>query len=367
MSCILPRAAAAWACILSRVGKFVLFSAICVCVCVCVLRFLFLRFGGLMPRLHYTTIVQERSVSADAVEVFDLGTNPLSLLNIVIRPLNETSTLANYARYLELVGAFNSIRVLYKGQSVISASGRDLAALNYARSGIVPREANPDNLDNSRRCCSLPILLGRFPYDPSSAFPRTNRGDLTIELDIDVADTGYDNFKYSIESVEILDAHPSEYERKVTIAKTFNAVGNQDTPLPVGNALRGLLLFGTTGARGATPAPSWGSMQLLLNNQQHTVASMEWESSMLYANLLGRQPPNQDAHQHSMEPVAGIETTQHFEVGSGGWEQYSYVDLDPTRNDMYSIQTAGASQFLLRCQAETADAVRLIPVERIAV
>lgn len=318
------------------------------------------------PRLHFVNTVPEVALAADATVVHDLGVNSLSCVLVNIRACNETSTLSNYARYLEMVGSIDNLRINYKGASVVSMSGRDIAAMNTFRHNIQPREFNPDNTDNAKRCVVLPILLGRFFADPTSGFPRCNRGDLTIEITFDVADTGYDTFRYSIDSYEILDANPIEYERRVTIAKTFNAVGQQDTPLPVGNLLRGLLLFGTTPGTGAAPAPSWGNgMQVLLNNQQHTIANLDWEQSVVLSQLLGRSTPDNDAHQHTMEPVAGIETTQAWNRGAGGWENYSFLDFDPTRSDLFSINTAGASQVLFRTNAETADAVRLIPVERI--
>jgi hypothetical protein len=301
------------------------------------------------------------------VEVHDLGVNPLSVIFLVLKPLNETATLSNYARYLSICESLNQVRVLYRGASVVSMTGRDLAVLNYCRHNIEPREANPDNLDNSRRNVVLPILLGRFAYDPNSCFPKVSRGDLTLELDIDVADTGYDGYRYCVETCEILNATPREYERKISINRTFPATGANDVPLPIGNLIRGFQMFGTTGSRTATPVPSWGNFSLLRDNQQDSIANMEFGASFAQSAVLGRQPPMLGFHQHTMEPVAGIETTQQFETGAGGYENYSYVDLDPTRSDLYSVNTAGANSLIMRVNALTADAVRITPVERVVV
>jgi len=318
-------------------------------------------------KIHHSVAVQERAVSADGVEVLDLAVNPLSVILIAIRPLNETSTLGNFQRYMGLAGALNRVSVLHRGQSVFSMSGRDAAALNYLRHGIMPRELNPLPTDNVRRCVILPILLGQFAYDPSSCFPASKRGELTLEMDIDVADTGYDGFRYSVETVELLDARPKEYERKVVISQTFAATGDQTFPLPSGNTIRGLMGFGTTGFAGASPAPTWGRFSLFLDNVQHSISSTDVEVIQMTTALLGRQPPSLDDHTHLMEPVAGVVTDPPQRQGMGGWENYWWMDLDPTRDDLFSIDTDRASNFQLRATVETADAARVVPIERVRV
>mgnify|MGYP001562922673 CR=1 FL=1 len=316
-------------------------------------------------RLLHSIVVTDHVVAADVVEVNDLVVNPISVVLLAIRPLNETSTLLNYARYLQICDSMNRISILYRGASVFSMSGRDAAALNYLRHGIVPREANSDDVDNERRCVILPILLGRFAYDPSCCFPATRRGELTIELDIDIADTGYDGLRYSIETIELLGATPGEYERKTSIARTFNATGDQDFVLPPGNLVRGCLLFGTTAYGGAVPAPTWQNTAAYLENQQHSYASTAFEVSQMLGALMGRQPPLLDLHDHRFEPVAGVLTSGPIRQGWGGWENYSYLDFDPTRDDTFAIDTEGASNFFLRTNVGTADAARVIPIERV--
>lgn len=319
-----------------------------------------------MPlQLLHSVAIQEKAVSSDGVEVFDLAVNPLSVVLIAIRPLNDTGTLANYPRYLDLVGSLNRVSIFHRGASVFSMSGRDAAALNYLRHGIMPRELNPDDTNNERRCVILPILLGRFAFDPDSCFPASHRGELTMELDIDVADTGYDTFRYSVETIELLGASPKEFERKTTVSKTFAATGEQDFDLPNGNLVRGIMLFGTTGFTGAAPAPTWGRFQVLLDNQQFAVASSDIEVHAMVNSLMGRQPPALDLHSHQFEPVAGIETSGPFEQGMGGWENYAFLDFDPLRDDTFSLQTSGSSSFLVRANVETADAARVVLVEKI--
>jgi hypothetical protein len=322
-----------------------------------------------MAKLFHSVAQQERAVAADGIEVIDLPVNPLSVVLVCIRPLNETSTLGNYARYLNLCDSLNRVTLSHRGGSIISGSGVDLASLNYLRHGMIPREANPDDTDNERRCVVLPLLLGRMAYDSESCFPASRRGELSLELDIDVADTGYDGFRYSIETIEILGATPKEFERKTTTTRTFAATGPNDIELPIGNMVRGLHLFGTTGFTGAAPAPSWGRVSVRKDGQEQIVGDSDFETIVAINSLLGRLPPSLDLHTHRVPTNAGAneETTGPIEQGMGGWELRAFLDFDPTRDDEFSLDTAGAQSFSVRAEAETADAVRVLTVERMRV
>lgn len=324
-------------------------------------------------RFLHNMCVQERAVAADGVEVFNLPVNPLSVILLNIRPLNDTGTLSNYARSFALASSLNRVSVFYRGASVVNVRGDDLLALNFYRRGMLPWEANGDDTDNERRCLTLPVILGKFPYDPSSCFPASIAGELTMELDVDIADTGYDGFRYSVETVEILDAKPREYERVTSISRTFPATGLNDFQLVPGMLNRGLLLFGTTRFAGAAPAPSWGRIQVLLDNQQVGFAATDFEVVKQLGQLMGRQPPHTEYHTHRVDATAASSTQETAggpileEVDATGFSNYAFLDLDPNRDDAFAIDTKGSSSFMLRADVETADACRVVQVERIAV
>lgn len=324
-----------------------------------------------MARILHSVWKQEAAVAADNVEVFNLPVNPLSVVYVVIRPLNDNAGTAinGMADYLALADSINQLRILWRGQSVYNIKGVDLAALNYFRRGINPIEANSNDTDNERRCVVLPVVLGRFPWDAQECLPATKAGELTMELDIDVADTGYDTFRYSIETDELLDASPKVYERVTQISKTFAATGTQDFQLVPGQLNRGLLLFGTTDFTGATPAPSWGRVQLLGDNQQLFYASSDFETSRVIAQMMGRMSPILDRHTHRVDSSSASAVQQSgrpINFGKGGWQNYSYLDLDVNRDDSFSLDTKGVTSLFLRSEVETADAVRVVQIERIA-
>lgn len=319
----------------------------------------------------HSVAVQDKAVSADGTEVFDLAVNPLSVILLNIRPLNDTGTLTNFQRALGLAGALDGIRVLHRGASVFNMRGRDALALNWLRHGMYPREANGDDTDNERRCLQLPIFLGRHAYDSDSCFPSTIRGELTMELDIDIADTGYDGFRYSVETIELLGAKPSHFERKISIARTFSATGLNDFPLPTGNVVRGLMLFGTTGFGGASPAPSWGRVKTMLDNQEVGYTSCDFESMIQLSQLQGRNASAiAEYHAHRVDASSASATEQtsasvQTNQANDGFSNYGYLDFDPSRDDEHSIDTSGSSNWLLRSDVETADACRVVQIERV--
>lgn len=315
-----------------------------------------------MPQLLHSISIVEQAIAADGIQQFDLAVNPLSVILITLRPLNDTGTLANYARYRAICASLNRVSVLYRGESIVSMRGEDLAALNWLRHGILPWEANPDNVDNERRAVVLPLLLGRNAYDPVSCFPASHRGELILECDFDIADTGYDGLRFSAETIEILGARPKEYEKKNQVTQTF-AAGTQDLDLVASNPCRGVLLFGTTGFAGAAPVPTWGRLKTMLDNVEVGYASTDQEVAMMLPSLWGRQAQLGE-HKHTLNAAgAGVEeTTSVFDLDED-FTQYIFLDFDPTKDDTYTIDTRGKSRFQVRSEAETGDAVRAIQIE----
>src|SRR5688572_1685113 len=106
----------------------------------------------------HTVMVQDQLISADGIQNFDLAVNPLSCALIVLRPLNDTGTLAAFQSYKGICAALNRISVLFRGESIVSARGEDLAALAYYRHGIMPYQGQHDDTDNERRAVVLPIM-----------------------------------------------------------------------------------------------------------------------------------------------------------------------------------------------------------------
>lgn len=315
--------------------------------------------------------VQNQDPAADGVFTHDLAVNPLSVVLIHLRPLNDTGTLGDFQDWLGICDAVNRVNITHQGMSVVSASGRDLAVLAAMRHGCVPWQATNEVVNNERRIVTLPIFMGRAAYDSKSCFPASRAGELIIELDLDIAGTGYDDLQYTIETIEILGAKPSEWERKVSLAQTFAATGIRQFDLPVNNMFRGALLFGTTSFDGASPAPSWGRVSLQVDGVEMGLNGVDFESLHMFQALRGVPVPGYDSHIHTENDTGGPTDVPHRVGGSegatGGYRNYAFLDLDPTRDDSFSIDTTRVSRLQLRADVETANACRVIPIERVKV
>lgn len=319
-----------------------------------------------MARFIHSILGTNAAVAADGDETFDLPVNALSVVLIHISPLNETSTITNYRLWQSLIDAVSNVRITHKGSAVVDASGGDLFALALMYHILGVWQSNAVETDNDRRSIVLPVLFGRKPYMPSECFPETKKGELQMTLTYDIADTGYDGLRRSVETIELPEASPEWVQKVTTLAATFAAVGQNDIDLPIGHVIRGLLLWGTTSYAGAAPAPTWGQLEVLKDNSQIGYSSSDWEVSRAVAGLRGSPFPPSFRHIHSVNAAgAGREDTEEPEIGLSKDAYYTYLDFDPTMDDLYSLETAGAGRVNVRADAEAAEAVRVLPIERV--
>jgi hypothetical protein len=314
----------------------------------------------------HSVLATNQAVAADGDQTFDLPVNPLSAVLIHLNPLNETAALASY-RFLDgLLSALDNVRVNHLGASVVDLRGQDLAAMAMLYHQIGIWQSNARNTDNERRSLVIPVLFGRRAYDPKECFPATRRGELQLTCTWDIADTGFDNLRISVETIELLGATPEFVEKKTATVQTFPATGVQEVDLPIGNVLRGILLFGTTGYTGAVPAPTIAEVELLISNVQRMYSHTDWEVLRSVSGLRGAKFMETVDHFHEVNAAgAGSEDTRGQEIIAGLMEQYGLLDLDPLRDDTFAVDTAGASRVHLRVTAETANAMRAMSIERV--
>lgn len=327
-----------------------------------------------MHGFHFSNLVPLKDIAGDGVVTESLGVQPLSVLLVNLRFLNDTGTLANNVNAYRAAQAIGRLTILHKGTSIISMRGEDIVAMNFLRWNMVAKIMNGDNVNNEQKSLTIPIVMGRYPFLKSECFPAVGKGELTIEMDLDDADTGYDTLGYSIDALELPDAKPKFYERRVQQTVTWAATGNNDIDLPVGNVIRGIHLWGTTGYDGAAPAPSWGQVSVLLDNQEAGFRALDWETVAMLQALRGRQTLShvEDGHFHTTTTDGNAQTAVET-LGGGGYNRsteynnHAFLDFDPTDDDAFALDATKASRLQIRAAAETADAVRCITIERIAI
>lgn len=318
-----------------------------------------------MPNMfRVAKVTQNQDPAADAVDSFDLPTDPISALMIEIAPLQESSTFTTYEAFAAILDSLNDIRVFRGGLRIFEASGRDAWALARHQHHVTAMQSGQLNTDNIRRNVILPILFGRWLGDPEYAIPATRAGQLTIEIDHDIASAGYDDLQYSIEALELPGSTPRNFFRRTTINQTFGATGIQTIDLPLQGDIWGLLLWQTTAYTGAAPAPSFGRVRVLKDGVAVGYDGSDIQVAKALAAMAGMGPSRYDDHVHFADLDAGADAdTEPVEVQQGADANYVYLPFDFRRDGMYAITGRGAGRFQLEANAETADAVRVIPVE----
>jgi hypothetical protein len=305
-------------------------------------------------------------VAADGDVTYDLPVNPLSVVLLHLSPLNETGTIGNYSLLQALLSALDNVRVDHKGSAVVNLNGGDLAMLAMLWHGCPIWQSNAVETDDDRRSVVLPVIFGRRPYMASECFPETKKGELQMTCTWDIADTGFDGLRVSVETIELPDASPEYVQKCTTLAQTFAAVGQNDVDLPIGNVIRAVLLWGTTSYAGAAPAPTWGQVEVLRDNRHTLYSASDWEVARGIHGLMGRPFPPSFRHIHSVNAAgAGREDTLEPEIGLSKDAYYLLLPFDVTGDDEYSLETAGAGRVHVRATAEAAEAVRALPIERV--
>ena len=105
---------------------------------------------------------------------------------------------------------------------------------------------------------------------------------------------------------------------------------------------------------------------MLKDNRQIGYTSTDFEVSRAIAGLVGVPFPPDGRHQHSVNAAgAGREDTLEPEVGLSLDAQYTLLNFDPLWDDEYSLDTQGAGRINVRSDAEAANAVRILPIERV--
>lgn len=315
-------------------------------------------------------LVQDETLAVSTLRSDDLPVNPLSMILVTIRSLNDTGTLGNFSLINALLNQIAKLEVLYKGSAVVSGSLADLARLNGLLIGHPPMQTSATYVDNTTRSVTIPILMGRRPFWPEECFPAVRRGELQLQLTSAAAQTGVDNLSIQIETVELLDAKPTRFLKYTTITKTPTATGDHDVDLPLGNKIAHALLFGTTVPTAASFNASIGQLRLLVDNVEHYYARTNWETLHNEMQRRINEGAQSSVHQH-LENVAGAyaqnATTDDNNSNVGFFDSYALLDFDPLNDSNWLLETAGRARVHLRINADVADAIRVIPTELIEV
>jgi hypothetical protein len=318
------------------------------------------------------TVVQPNTdlVASVSVTPFDLPVNPLSFLLLRFQVTNTApSTMDRTSLVDDVMTQITGIRVLHKGEQIISGSLRDLAALNAVYQRAFPGWSHASAIDDAIRSVVFPICLGKRMYDPESCFMATSRGNLRFEMDAGADGGAYDDINFSVEAVELIEAAPKNYLKYVRQARV-SVLGQFDAPLPIGNPLLGILLYDTGLGESTDEVLSWGTVKLLKDNveQYYPLSDFEVLAGM-FASQAGDRFGLTAGHVHGFiapGPAADVSDEAALAVARG-MQGYAYLDFDPLRDGSYRLETAGAADIKIRGQGDEATDVRYYPIEEVSI
>lgn len=321
-----------------------------------------------MAKFLHSVMAQDEAVAANTTVTWNLGVNALSHILLTLRFLNLTTlTKATLANVCAMI---SKLEVLFRGQSILSLNGIDLFAYVSLVQAMPFNQENVVDTLNAARFATFIIPFGRRLFDPTECFPKVLKGELQLQLTTPAAYTNITTVTAQIETIELPEASPKQYVKATTLTKTPTATGEHDVDLPIGNILLGCLLFSTTVPTGTTFATSIDWLKLLVDNVESHYSRTNWES--LHNQLMAQAGPvNAWAEKIHRENLAAAytqnaDTLPEEQVNSDIY-QHSLLDLDPTRDGMYSLDTKGKARIHLRINAGDTGAIRVLPLELVRV
>jgi len=322
-----------------------------------------------MRYLHSIAMPATAVGTGASIAPIDLPVNPLSALFLRCEITRAApAALLTYEAVDDLITAVTAVRVLHKGEQVISGSLRDLMMVNALYQGVRPGASKLHPVGAAVDSIVFPICFGSRLYDPLSCFPATTRGNLRLELDTAVFPASHSAMRVSVEALELIEAQPKEHVKYVTQARAA-VVGQFDAPLPLGNPLLGILLFDTAIATLATDVSSWGTIKVLKDNveQYHPLSDFVTLAGMLESQL-GSNFVLDAGHVHKFVAADALAsmTDSAGQLISTGKRGYAFLDYDPLRDGSYQLETKGAADVKIRGNGGSATNVRYLPLERVA-
>ena len=314
-----------------------------------------------------TTLVQNRAEAADRTFQEDLPVNPLSVILVTIRAINAVVDTAR--PIIDLLNMVTDLAVVFRGQDIIRGPLRDLAVLNARVCESPPFGMLRQDLNDEVIAITVPISFSRRPFWTNEAFPAVRRGDLRLEMTVDVVVNNLDNLVIQIETVELLDVNPERHLKYVRNTVEFATVGEERVPLPIGNPLLGVLLSGDTSPIAAARTSTWEQIRTKIDNVEFGYARANWDS-LVGEMLRGMRRPmvRLEDHGHRYDgSEAGFATSLAQVAITQYLEEYGYLDFDPLMDGSYMIATQGRNDIEIQRDVGTADTGFFYPIELLSV
>lgn len=288
--------------------------------------------------LHETSVTERVLVAGDNGP-FDLPVNPVSFLLLHVR----AECAAGAPDFQQLIGHIQSISVGFKGTQIVNMLGVDLVRLVHRVSGRGMNIEGFNAVAPALVSFTVMIPFTRMPFSSKEAFPATRRGEFNIVITRSAALTNIVNPVFSLETVQMLEAEPTQFLKMVTLSRSI-AIGDADFELPIGNPFLGIQIFSPTGMGNAPISETIRRQRLLLDNVEYDYADAGFDASRALGFLRASD----------LNDYSGITSLQ---------RNYTYLDFDPLRDDGFMVETEGRASVRMRFVPDVTGTVRMTPVE----
>ena len=310
-----------------------------------------------VPNLVNKLSVESYDPAADEVKDIKIGGDPIDTVYITLSmdAVTDLPTLLQYAEVL------NRVTISDKGNPVKEfTTSADLLFMAAIRARQSYNVNNHENTDPSNAFLRIPIMFGRYEYDPDLAYPVRDDQDLILSLDVDVVDVNVDNPQIGVDVLYKGNFASKGWVKETT--KTITSVATGDFPVVVPNEgkLLGIGLFSTTVPENAADTTTLNWVRFLRNNKAwwYTQAFWEW----LQAGNQVRLPDAGMQFGHFHEEVVLPADTRAMENDIGAFRQYAYMDFDPLDNMLLAPDVSRDAQVGLVVNYGDTAAARMIPV-----
>jgi len=291
-------------------------------------------------------IVSDRTSATEVLPV-DLPTNPISHLIVSISGYNVTDE----ATLAEIIAFLNTLTVAKLGVTCINVQSEDLYAINCYLYGKRPILTSRIATDNQNRILSLIVPFGRRIMDPDECFPATQKGELTLTMDLTALATSIDNGQINVDCVQLPGASPSHYLRCITKTEAApGATGDHEVGLPIGNEIVAVLLRETTFPGASSHVYGVEVATVLVDEKEYGYAAAGAEC---LTGDLGLRLDGQ-----SSDIAASGEVLP---------DNVVWLDFDPTGNGDYLLDTKGRASVKMRLNMGVNEATNITTIERVAI
>ncbi len=314
----------------------------------------------------HSVLAQDETAVAGTVVSYDLPVNPLSHILLTLAATRTAAADASLPLILNLINCIAKIEVLYKGSAIFSMSGIDAVAAGVYIHKFESWGVNFSGIALEETSFTIPIPLGRVPYNPQECFPRSTRGEFILQVTYAAAFTDQTLVRAQIETIELPEATPERFLRMTTLSTTFSAAGENDIELPIGNLISDVLLWGGAIPEGAVFAVTLGYLQILVDNRRTFYSHTNYETHHNMAGRMRAAPGYWYGHTHFTPAGVGI---AHEIADDHLLQCYSHLPFDIHGDGLFGLETAGKSDVVLRIGVDTGAAslaVRVIPCEIVA-